>query len=149
MQQEEVTAVEDETAPINLLEFRIIIYGSKLNFNKECGSIESLDLHEPDESTSCNGAPSAIYYFFNNDVLGNFYLPFSDHLGLFGQLPIRVHDHFPFASFDIKGKQRAWTKTASDVVAFHSLPASVQTGKTRLPPVTINATTVKSRSIQH
>jgi hypothetical protein len=81
--------------------------------------------------------------------LGNFYLPFSDHLGLFGQLPIRVHDHFPFASFDIKGKQRAWTKTASDVVAFHSLPASVQTGKTRLAPVTINTTTVKSRSIQH
>ena len=64
--------MEGETAPINLLDFRIIIYGSKLNFNKECGSIESLDLHEPDESTSCTGAPSAVYCFFNNDVLGNF-----------------------------------------------------------------------------
>jgi hypothetical protein len=75
--------VGGETAPINSLEFRIIIYGSKLNFNKECGFIESPNLHGPDESRSCNGAPSAVYHFFDNDVLGNFHLPFSDHLGLF------------------------------------------------------------------
>ena len=99
--------MEAETAPINLLKFPSIIYGFKSNFNKECGCTESLDFHEPDESTTSNGAPLLSATSSTMAYWGNFHLLSSDHLRLLGQLPIRVHDQFPFISFNLKGSRTA------------------------------------------
>ena len=99
--------MEVETAPINLLKFPIIIYGSQLNFNRECGYIESPDFHEPDESTNCNRPPLLSATSSTMTCWGNLHLLSSDHLRLLGQLPIRVHDQFPFISFNIKGSRSA------------------------------------------